>query len=61
VKRISKRFSKYFHKQSKGMGFGFSICRRIVDAQGGRILVESTVGKGATFRIYLVIANEKKL
>jgi len=36
----------------RGLGFGLSKCWRIVTDHGGRIDVESEVGKGATFRLF---------
>ena len=36
-----------------GMGLGLLICRQIVERHGGRLLVESTPGKGAAFTIRL--------
>jgi signal transduction histidine kinase len=41
--------------KAKGMGFGLAICRRLVEAHGGRIHVESVAGLGATFKVELPI------
>jgi len=39
--------------KAKGMGLGLPICKRIVDAHGGEISVESKTGEGTTFTIRL--------
>jgi len=39
--------------KAKGMGFGLSICKRIVEAHGGRISVSSVLGKGTVFTLTL--------
>jgi signal transduction histidine kinase len=55
-----KLFQPLFTTKAKGMGFGLSICKRIVDAHGGKIVVESKVRKGTTFNIYLPLAEKKR-
>jgi PAS domain S-box-containing protein len=42
-----------FHPQVPGSGMGLYLVNRLVHQLGGRIVVESAVGEGTTFRIYL--------
>ncbi len=39
--------------EAKGTGLGLAICKEIIDAHGGRIQVQSEIGKGTTFNVYL--------
>ena len=41
--------------KAKGMGLGLAIAKRIIDAHGGKIAVESKQGEGTTFTIRLPI------
>jgi signal transduction histidine kinase/ActR/RegA family two-component response regulator len=59
---LPKIFDPYFSTKQrgmkKGMGLGLTICHSIIQKHQGAITVESTVGVGTTFHIYLP-ANRK--
>jgi PAS domain S-box-containing protein len=52
---LPRLFDPFFTTKpaGKGTGLGLSICHAIVTGLGGRILVESQVGVGSTFRVLL--------
>jgi signal transduction histidine kinase len=60
-KRIFKEFQQVDGSSTRikgGTGLGLSIAKRIVEMHGGRIWVESTVGKGSIFWFTLPVCVE---
>jgi two-component system cell cycle sensor histidine kinase/response regulator CckA len=53
-------FEPYFTTKEKGHGLGLSSCQTIVKNHNGAIEVESKVGFGSTFTIYLPLAPSHK-
>lgn len=62
--QMGKLFAKFSRAESaeskeiKGAGLGLWICREVVQAHGGKIWIESAVGKGTTIKLTLSRATE---
>ena len=54
-------FTAFVSTKSEGMGLGLSICRTIVEANGGRIWMEPRAEGGTRFNFTLVRAEPEKL
>ncbi len=65
AENLEKIFDRFYRvdlgsvRKAGGAGLGLSICRRIVEAHGGRIWAESTPGQGSTFTFTLPLVNQK--
>ena len=56
LERIFRRFWQA-DARAHGVGLGLVIARGIVEAHGGNVQVESTLGRGTTFTIVLPIVS----
>jgi signal transduction histidine kinase len=59
ARRIFAMFSRV-DRRGEGSGIGLAVCRRVVEAHGGRIWVEAAEGGGSTFRFTLPFRGGSK-
>jgi signal transduction histidine kinase len=62
---LPRIFSAFFRGERSrsrgtgGVGLGLTLAKRIVEAHGGKIEVQSGVGQGSTFRAYLPLSHSQ--
>jgi two-component system, sporulation sensor kinase E len=57
--KLNRIFEPFYTTKKKGSGLGLMIVQRIVRAHGGRIELDSRVGQGTTFRIWLPMRDRQ--
>ena len=54
---LNRIFEPFYTTKKKGTGLGLMIVQRIIRDHGGRIGLESHLGRGTTFRVWLPFAE----
>jgi two-component system, sporulation sensor kinase E len=57
--QINRIFEPFYTTKKKGTGLGLMIVQRIIRAHNGRIELDSHVGQGTTFRLWLPLHERK--
>lgn len=57
---LKKIFKPFFTTYKEGIGLGLSICQNIINEHKGNISVESKLGKGTIFTIFLPLEKRKE-
>jgi signal transduction histidine kinase len=57
---MEKIWTPFFTTKAEGMGLGLPICKRVIEAHGGKISVESIVGEGTTFAVTIPVEPKPK-
>jgi PAS domain S-box-containing protein len=57
AENLPKLFEPLFTTKVTGIGLGLAVSKKLVEANAGRIAVQSEAGQGSTFTVYLAMDN----
>ena len=57
---LERVFESFYSTKSSGLGVGLAICRKLIEAHGGKLWASHNPGGGALFAFSLPVVNEPK-
>ncbi|MBO4555707.1 MAG: HAMP domain-containing protein, partial [Elusimicrobiales bacterium] len=55
---FEKIFAPFFTTKARGTGLGLAVVKKVTDRHNGKLEVESTLGKGTCFKIFLPLVKQ---
>ena len=56
---VDKIFDPFYTSKDTGTGLGLSLVQQVISSHGGRVEVESALGRGSVFRLYFPVHEAK--
>ena len=57
---LDKIFAAFYTTKARGTGLGLAVVKKVLDRHKGDVKVESALGKGTVFRLYLPVQAEPR-
>jgi PAS domain S-box-containing protein len=57
---MKRLFEPLFTTKARGIGLGLAVSRKLAEANGGRIEVQSEAGQGSTFTLFLPVQEDQR-
>jgi signal transduction histidine kinase len=57
---MDRMFEPLFTTRAKGQGLGLAVCKKLVEAHGGNITIDSRVGRGTRVKVTIPLSPKSK-
>ncbi len=55
---LDKIFTPFYTTKARGTGLGLAVVKKVMDRHGGRVEVETEIGRGSVFHLYLPLVSQ---